>query len=235
MTVKRRVLFFSILSVAGALHADLPDAVLEDPAVQGILAKPCLHIEASGTAEADFAALLAVNARDDLLDAVQREYAAMLPEGEEPEFEVEEIAPGHYFYVNCKQQESQVTEVLRGLQPDGNLHAVYTIAAERFFGRFEALVHVRISDAAPGKVHYAAEVYAWPENTFARLFARGMHFAIESFFRRETRCMTSLVLDLCARLVDEPAAEPGIASGVTRHRLACVTPFRRFPAGEHLQ
>jgi hypothetical protein len=81
---------------------------------------------------------------------------------------------------------------------------VYSITGERFFGDFKALVHVEISDEKEGKVSYYAEVYAWPASTFCRILARGLHFAVESFFNRKTEYMTGLVLEICSRLVNEP-------------------------------
>ena len=92
---------------------------------------------------------------------------------------------------------------MRDRQPDGKLHAVYAVSGERFFGQFRALVHIEIEDRGEGKVAYHAEVYAWPENPMVRGAARGLRFAIESFFNSKTRYMTGLVLDICSRLVEE--------------------------------
>ncbi|MGE4488606.1 MAG: hypothetical protein AB7E95_03565 [Kiritimatiellales bacterium] len=193
---------YLVIAAAPLLRAELPASVMALPEVQAVLSNKCIRIEADGDAEAEFSDLLTVNRRSDLLDAVQREYAAMLPAGESPEFEVKEVGPGRYFYLNCKKQESHVHELLRDAGPDGKLHAVYKISGERFFGDFQALVHVVITDTGNGRVGYSAEVYAWPENTFCRVLARGLQFAVESFFNRETRHMTQLVLDICTRLVN---------------------------------
>jgi hypothetical protein len=192
-------LFLPILS----LHAEIPESVRNRSDVKDLFSKTCLHLSSDGTVDADFSALLKINARNGLLDAVQREYAAMLPEGEEPEFKVKEVAAGEYVYTNRKQQTSHLNEILRNLQPDGMLHAVFIVRGERFFGRFKALVHVEIENAGSQQVHYSVDVFAWPENVFTRLVARGMHFAVESFFRRKTRYMTTLVVDICARLVED--------------------------------
>lgn len=197
----RAILLLFLITAAGLLRAELPASVMQHAEVTNLLSKSCLRIDASGCAEAAFSDLLTVSRRGDLLTAVQQEYAAMLPEGEKPEFTVEEISPGEYFYVNRNRQESHVSELLREVQPDGMLHAVYLISGERFFGRFQALVHVSIADAGAGRVEYFAEVYAHPENRFCRWLAHGLHAAIESFFRRETRCMTGLVMEVCSRLV----------------------------------
>jgi hypothetical protein len=181
----------------------LPVSLYAAPEVQSILSNNCIRIEASGRADAEFADLLTVNQRADLLEAVQREYAAMMPDGKTPEFEIQETAPGAYFYLNEKNQESHLTELMRELQPDGKLHAVYAISGERFFGQFQALVHIAVASEDSGTVSYEAEVYAWPENRLCRGLARGLRFAIESFFDGKTRYMTGLVLDICARLVED--------------------------------
>lgn len=204
--MKRTAGLIGLILLAGVPGlAALPDRFLDDPDVSGILSNNCIVVTANGRARADFVDLVAVNGRPDLLEAIQREYAAMLPDGEKPEFKVEETAPGRFFYLNRKNQESHVRELLRAVEPDGKLHAVYCVSGERFFGEFRALVHVVIEPAGPDEVRYAVEVQAWPHNRFSRMLARGLHIAIESFFRQKTGFMTGLVLDLCSRLVAEPS------------------------------
>jgi hypothetical protein len=195
-------LLFVFVLASGA-QAALPVSLAAAPEVQSVLSNKCIHIETKGKADADFSDLLTVNRRSDLLDAVQREYAAMLPAGEKPEFEIKEISPGKYFYLNRKNQESHLTELMRELRPDGKIHAVYYVEGERFFGDFRALVHVEVDDAGAGKVSYNAEVYAWPQNSFCRNLARGLQFAIGSFFRSKTGEMTDIFLKVCSRLVEE--------------------------------
>jgi hypothetical protein len=202
--MKRFLCLITLFALASGAQAVLPASLYAAPEVQSILSNNCIRIETRGRAAANFADLLSVNRRPDLLQAVQREYAAMMPEGKAPEFEIQETAPGAYFYLNAKNQESRLTELLRELQPDGKLHAVYAVSGERFFGDFQALVHIAITDESSGNVSYEAEVYAWPENQFIRGAARGLRFAIESFFNSKTRYMTGLVLDICARLVEDP-------------------------------
>jgi hypothetical protein len=199
-----KILGYLLLIFASVTRAELPASIAEAPDVRSILSRNYIRVEAAGQEKANFAELLRVNGRSDLLQAIQIEYAAMLPEGERPEFAIEEVAPGEYFYLNGKDQESHITELLRDIQPDGKLHAVYRITGERFFGDFKALVHVEISDEKEGMVSYCAEVYAWPESTFFRILARGLHFAVESFFSRKTEYMTGLILNICSRLLNDP-------------------------------
>lgn len=201
--MNRLLCLITVFVLASGAQAVLPVSLAASPEAQSLLTNNCIRIEASGTAAADFDDLLNVNGRADLLDAVQREYAAMQPPGKKPEFEIQQTGPGTYFYLNCKNQKSHLTELMRDLQPDGRLHAVYAVSGDRFFGPFQALVHIEIEDSGDGKVAYHAEVYAWPENQLVRGAARGLRFAVESFFNSKTRFMTGLVLDICSRLVDD--------------------------------
>jgi len=201
--MKQFLCLIGILVLASGAHAALPVSLAVAPEVQSILSNKCIRIDASGKADASFADLLTVSRRPDLLEAVQREYAAMLPEGKKPEFEIQETAPGKYFYINCKDQESHLTELMREMQPDGRIHAVYAVSGERFFGEFQAIVHVAVADEGFGKVSYYAEVYAWPANLFCRGLARGLQFAVASFFRSKTGDMTDMFIKVCSRLVEE--------------------------------
>lgn len=209
--MNRLLCLITVFVLASGAQAALPVSLAASPEVQSLLTNDCIRIEASGAAAARFADLLSVNGRDDLLEAVQREYAAMLPKGKQPEFEIQQTGPGAYFYLNCKNQESHLTELMRDLQPDGKLHVVYAVSGDRFFGPFQALVHIEIEASGDDKVAYHAEVYAWPENQLVRGAARGLRFAIESFFNSKTRYMTGLVLDICSRLVKGSMAD-GLAS-----------------------
>jgi len=201
--MKRFLCLLCILVLASGVYAVLPQSLTVAPEVQSILSNKYIRIEAKGRADANFTDLLTVSRRPDLLEAIQREYAAMLPDGKKPEFEIQETAPGKYFYLNSKNQESHLTELMREVQPDGWIHAVYAVSGERFFGDFKALVHVAIADAGAGKVSYDAEVFACPENSFCRGLARGLQFAVSSFFRSKTGDMTDMFIKVCSRLVDE--------------------------------
>jgi hypothetical protein len=199
----------SCLIAAVALRAEVPIAVVNSPEVQHVLSGRFIRVDAEGRAAADFQTLLAVNRRPDLLKAILEEYAAMLlEEGKTPEFSIEETGPGQYFYSNREKDEAYITELLRSQLPDGKLHAVYGMTGKRFFGSFAAVVHVEIAEEKPDEVTYFLEVYALPENKLFRVVARGLRFAIESYFVKKTRAMTDLMLDICSRLVGEPAAGP---------------------------
>jgi hypothetical protein len=203
------------LIAAVALRAEMPVAVVNSPEVQNVLSGRFIRVDADGRTAADFKTLLAVNRRPDLLKAVLEEYAAMLlAEGKTPEFSIEETGPGQYYYLNREKHASYITELLRSELSDGKLHAVYGITGKRFFGDFAAVVHVEITEAKPDEVAYFVEVYALPESKLFRVVARGMRFAVESFFVKRTRAMTDLMLDICSRLVGEPAAEPSASSAI---------------------
>jgi hypothetical protein len=203
------------LIAAVALRAEVPVAVVNTPEVQNVLSGRFIRVDADGRAAADFKTLLDVNRRPDLLKAVLEEYAVMLrAEGKTPEFSIEETGPGQYYYLNREKDETYITELLRSQLPDGKLHAVYRITGKRFFGNFAAVVHVEITEEKPDEVVYFVEVYALPESKLFRIVARGLRFAVESFFVKRTRAMTDLMLDLCSRLVGEPAAEPSASGGL---------------------
>ena len=110
--MKRIFCLFLLLCVSA--RAELPASVMKLPQIRSILSNNCIRVDARGIADARFSDLLIVNRRPDLLDAVQREYAAGLPPGQKPEFTVKEVAPGKYFYRNARRQESYQNRMIFG-------------------------------------------------------------------------------------------------------------------------
>ena len=183
--------------------------VQHDDASAALLDRKYIHVEAEGGVEIVFADAMLAFMRENLLDDVQQAYAELLPEGEEPEFEIQQASAGRYFYENRKGEKSFITEVCRRVEPSGEMTLVFHVRGKRFFGTFESLVHIEVRAAAETPTAYRVAVYAYPHNGLSRFLARHLNL-VERYFHSKTDAMVKLVTRIGHRLCaggEAPAAD----------------------------
>jgi hypothetical protein len=193
---------------AACATADVAPLLEPGSAAAEMLTRHVIPVQASGEMALSFPVAVRVLARGNLLDDVQAAYAELLPEGEVPEFEVRHAESNHYFYVNAKQQRSDVRELLRRYDGSHEIEAVYYVTGKRFFGYFESVTHVRVTRAEDDIVAYAVDVFAYPHNGVSRFLARHLRL-VERYFNDKTDAMVSMVADICRYLCRPSLASTG--------------------------
>jgi len=168
-------------------------------ASQELLDRNPICLTAAGQAEVPFEQACDILYREDLLSLIQQGYADTLEADSEAEFTVKCDGPGRYRYVNRHGQETRIEEVERILVPGEKVVVSLYSEGRRFFGPYQSLCNVEVTPAEEaGTVEYAVTVYARPESTAIRLFARLT--PVELFFRHKTRELTELVVEVCRRI-----------------------------------
>ena len=206
--------------------AGLVDDVAGDARVRSVLDAHFISCSSSGEVAISFADAEDLIGRSNLLEVVQDEYARQLRPGERPEFVVEAVGSNAWHYVNRSRQASDVVEVARVCRaPAGPVEVVLFTSGERFFGRFRALIEIRLEPAGAQRCRFASRVWAYPESALPRFFARHLGL-VDSFFRDKTGEMT----DLCVRIVDGVRREHGLQRRSLRDMAAnCGLRPRRPP------
>ncbi|OGV71901.1 MAG: hypothetical protein A3K19_07315 [Lentisphaerae bacterium RIFOXYB12_FULL_65_16] len=186
--------------------ADITVLLKDQAGAQALLASNPIHVHAAGHVDATFDRAVAMFMSKEVLDDVQAEYARQLPAGETPEFVVHQTESGQYHYVNKDKQRSEVRELYKATGPDGALDAIFLAEGTRFFGAFEALVHLNARPGAAGKVDYDLNVYARPRNSVCRWL--GHLPPVRKFFQNKTQEVADLSARICAHLSrrETPAA-----------------------------
>ncbi len=207
--MNKRVLVVALLfSMAGSFatwsdRTPLPPGLAGLPQAEAIAARHPIFVVKHGGVDISIATARQVFDRPNLISDVQSTYAALLPPSEKPEFVVEQTASNAWYYVNKNDEESSVTELLRDIPVGGDATIAYLVKGERFFGDFDALIHIVVK-GQPEDVActYTATVWAWPHNRFARFFARHLGL-VEKFFDSKTKDLAELservASHLCAR------------------------------------
>ena len=192
-----RILF---ILLSGVLVAEaLPTVERADEESRRVLALPCIVVTTTGRMDLAYSGMARAFASPDLLGDVQREYARQLPVGEQPEFVIEQVATGSYHYVNREGQESFIREVHRGEHEGPVTELALHTWGRRFFGRYEAVIHVAVRPAGARHVEYTAVVYAYPQNGVSRFLARHLGL-VERYFRNKTDEIEQLSVKLGAAL-----------------------------------
>lgn len=170
--------------------------------------KKPIYAETSGEVQVDYAQALNVMDEPGLLQNVQDAYCKLIAKDGTPEFTIQQCSSNTYFYVNKDGERTDIAEVLRKKTSGSTFDIVYYSAGKRFFGRYEAVIHVQISDDGDAGSRYVASVYAYPENAFSRFFARHLGL-VDRYFKKKTGEMTGIITTITCSLCDEKSAQPG--------------------------
>lgn len=185
------------LFVLGAVAAAVarPCASEWSAAETNLLARRTLDIPVAGCITGSFARAYAVLQASNLLERIQKAYAAQLPPGERPEFEVRLAEPGHYFYVNRYDERCDIHELRRETDSNTWMRVAFHVAGERSFGRFESLIYLTVARDprdAEKVLTYDTDVRVWPHGAVVRLFLRYMP-GVELYFRKKTAEMRAII------------------------------------------
>jgi hypothetical protein len=192
------LLFFCTASLSA--HGVLPQKAQVDLDVQEVLKKKPLTLEAGGETDIPFRKALDFFEKGDILVLVQKEYAAMLEPGKEPEFTIEQTSSNVYQYVNIENEKSVIREVYREYSSTGDFHLVYYAYGERFFGDFQSVIHVAAAECSNPGTTYDVTVYAHPENRFLRFVVRHIG-VVRRYFENKTADIIEMSLEVCKRIV----------------------------------
>jgi hypothetical protein len=197
-----------------ALALDTAVRVGADEAAQRVLARNPIRVEARGSVPIAYPDAVRMFSSTSLLADVQAEYARLLPAGETPEFVISQTSPVDYHYVNRSGQETAIRELHRAEHEGPVTEVVFHARGRRFFGEFEAVIHIGAAPAEDG-IRYTTRVYAYPENAFSRFFARHLRL-VKLFFHNKTEEIEKLAVRISQSLGRAELA--GITPGVQTSR-----------------
>lgn len=163
-----------------------------------LLSKKYIYAETGGAVPVCFDRALTVFREESFLSLVQAEYEKMMPAENSPEFVIEPCGPDAWFYVNRKGERTDLFETAARREGEDLFHLVYFSEGRRFFGLYQALIHIRLTRTA-GTSAYHVAVYAYPENGVSRFVARRLNL-VERYFRSKTDEISDLAVQISTRL-----------------------------------
>ena len=188
------------LALGAAAAVATPDDLAACLIAQRVLSNACLTCGSSGTVDISFETALAVVGRDSLLVDVQRAHAATLAPGQKAKFAITQPASNTYHHVNSKKRVTRIRELRRVTDGHDKFDILFYVTGDRFFGRFEALVHVVVRRVNDNEVRIQGVLYAYPHSAPVRFIARRR--PVRAYFRKETDEVTGrgirILRDLCA-------------------------------------
>ena len=166
-----------------------------------LLEKKCIQSVTSGLLPARFDAVARYLSHPDLVQRIQREYRRSVSKDGTIDFPIIENGNGSYFYINEKNQRTDLFELYRRQTSDSTFDLIYHAKGNRYFGKYEVLTHIRAIDAGAAGTIYIASVYAYPHNGPMRFFARRFG-TVERYFQRKTRIIARVSSKICIGLDD---------------------------------
>jgi hypothetical protein len=163
-----------------------------------------------GTLPVKFVGMMRVLSEPDFLENIQRAYSELIIEGETPEFRINKTSDKTYYYINKNGERTDILEVLRRKTSDTTFDIILLSSGKRFFGNYEALIHVQITRKGE-QVDYVSSVYAYPENVISRFLARRLGL-IERYFRNKASHMTGIISIISCKLCEQVEEPTRLAS-----------------------
>jgi len=168
---------------------------------QSVITSHYIRVEGKGRVDVSHETTMMLFNQEDILDAVQRAYAHLLKEGEQPEFVVEQHGQGRWKYVNKSGNKSEIVELHRCAEPNRPSMLVLYTKGDRFFGDFQAIIEIEFRSQTETACTYQVAVFAYPQSAISRFFARRLGIA-ERYFRAKTNDMIELSVRICSVLTE---------------------------------
>ena len=168
-----------------------------------LLNKNTLRIPVAGCITGSFARAGAMLQSSNLLEKVQQAYAAQLPKGTKPEFEVKSAGAGRYYYVNKYDERCDIRELWRATDTNTWFRCAFYVSGERNFGPFESLIYMTVQREEMAKtdvLNYTTDVHVWPHGAIVRVILRYMP-GVEIYFRKKTADMKVIITNVFLNLV----------------------------------
>jgi len=192
---------------------NLPRPPFDEEIEERMLRNHTIHIDVSGCVTGKFDRAIEILQSSNLLERIQVAYAALLSDGEKPEFEVYSVTNAHYFYTNKYQERSDIYEIRRGVDvADGFFEGIIYVQGERGFGMFESMITMRVRRADsgdPDRLTYHADVHVYPHCMALRLFLKYVP-GIKRYFRNKTAEMQVIISGVFDTLLASCAGANGV-------------------------
>ena len=203
-----------------ALNTPDTRALVSDDLSCALMEQEFIYAETGGMVPVNFCSAVSILQEPSFLDRVQEEYERTLPLGSRPEFTVQRSATNAWFYINKKQERTDIAEVGSRITGTETFDLAYYTQGRRFFGTYQALVHIRLARCGD-ETGYTVAVYAYPENGFCRFFARHLQL-VEKYFREKTGEISETAVRISTRLCREEDIPPDQSLAAVNH---CSAPL----------
>ncbi len=205
--MKRHVGQFIATALAlatGSVFAIDTAALLEGRPEAALLEKNCIRAAVGGVLPVRFGTAAKWLGRPDLIEQIQREYRKTVSKDGTIDFPIVGTGNGAYYYVNEKNQRTDLSELCRKRTSDTTFDLAYLAEGRRYFGKYETLIHIHVVDAGAAGTIYTASIHAYPRNPLVRFFARRKGKA-EDYFRRKSLLIARVSTRICQGLDDTPS------------------------------
>jgi hypothetical protein len=188
-------LIFGLCTVVSAQGLDTA-ALVHGHESAALLEKNCIQTTVSGVLPPRWDTTTQMLNRPDFIQWIQSEYQRSVSKDGTCTFPIEGTGNGAYYYVNKKNQRTEIIELYRNQTSETTFDMIYHAKGKRVFGKYEVLIHVHAIDAGEIGTVYTATIHAYPHNGPLRFFARRLGTA-ERYFERKTKLIVNVTNKIC--------------------------------------
>ncbi|MDF7798943.1 hypothetical protein P4C99_05685 [Pontiellaceae bacterium B1224] len=200
-------LFFLTLSAWAVNTADL----VTNPVGLNVLQKKCIRLGTSEVLPIQFETACIVLKQQDLLPAVQEEFARSISEDGTVDFPVFETDPGTYYYINENGKRTDIVELYRKQTDEHSFNFIVMASGKRFFGRYDVIIHLQVVDAGPAGIIYSVKVHAYPHNWLTRTSHKiGL---TRGFFKKKMQLISWVAREIATGLCEQEEKRHQLTGG----------------------
>ncbi|WP_136061106.1 hypothetical protein [Pontiella sulfatireligans] len=186
------------LSSFGLGTADL----LGNADAKKVFDKKCIRLGTIEVLPIKFETACRVLKQNELINAVQKEFARSVSNNGEVEFPIIGTGPKQYHYVNEKGKRTDITELYRKQTNAHSFDYIVWASGKRFFGGYDVIIHLRVVDANEAGIIYSVSTHAYPHNWATRFSARKIGIT-KRYFKKKMKLISYVArqigLGLCAK------------------------------------
>lgn len=193
-----------LLAAAIPVMAANTTDLLDTPVDERLFGKKAIQLGTSAVLPLPFDRVAKTMEKPGLLETICREYVQSKQGADLAEIPLVETSPGHYAFFNEKGQRTDITELYRKQTDAQSFDYILLTSGKRFFGHYDAIIHIRIVDVGEVGAVYTANIHAYPHNAATRFFTKRLRVARQYFKTRIRIISRAGQTALVARCEKEP-------------------------------
>ncbi len=199
--MKRWILQLTVLLLPLASFAIGTADLVTHPVGRDVLGKKCIRLGTSEVLPIKFKTACVVLKQKKLVLAIQKEFIRSISNHGAVDFTILEHGPGEYYYINEKEQRTDIIELYRKQTDEFSFDYIVMAHSKRFFGTYDVIIHLQVVDAGPTGIVYSVNVHIWPHNWLTRSSHKiGL---TRSFFKKKMKLISWVAREIGTGLSEQ--------------------------------
>jgi hypothetical protein len=162
-----------------------------------------MHLVAPGTVAVAYTRAYDVLMGSNLLERVAAAYLRDLPPGAKTNLVITPVGTNGRYLVDWLGDRADVRDFWRNTDTNTFFEGGYVMTGERYFGKFESVMNVRVTPTTNGEAFFRADALIYPHNGLIRFIFKNL-LSVERYFRQTMIELSAEITRVCTTLCKPP-------------------------------